>query len=149
MKPFNCIAAVALGTFVAFVTPAIAQDAAKPATPPPAAGGPAGGPNARGERMQKMMEDLNLTAEQKEKFQAVRQEQGPKMREIWQNNDLTPEKKREKMKEIQDSMNAKIKEILTAEQYEKWQKFQQAVPQRGGRGPVGSGGAERPAPAGK
>ncbi len=148
MKPFNWIAAIALGTLVASATPAIAQDAAgKPATTPPA-GGPGGAPGARGERMQKVMDDLNLTDEQKQKLQTIRQEQGPKMREIWQNNDLTPEQKREKMKPLQEAMNTKVKEILTPEQFEKWQKIQQNVAPRGGRGPGGAAGV-RPAPAAK
>ena len=102
--------------------------------------------------MQKVMDDLKLTDEQQKKLQAVRQEQGPKMREIWQNNDLTPEQKREKMKPLQEAMNAKVKEILTPEQFEKWQKLQQNVAPRGGRGaggPGGAAGAASPAPAAK
>ena len=140
MKSFKWIAAVALGALVASATITNAQDTTKPATPPSGAGGQ----GVRGERMQKLMDDLKLTDEQKTKMQALREEQGPKMREIWQNNDLTPEQKREKMKPLQEAMTAKVKEILTPEQFEKWQKMQQGMGPRGGRGP-GAPGAAAPA----
>ena len=59
---------------------------------------------------------------------------GEKMRALQQDQDLTPEAKREKMKEMRDSNQATMKTILTPEQFEKWQKMAQPMSARPGRG---------------
>ena len=84
--------------------------------------------------MQKMDEELKLTEEQKTKIRESRTALGEKMRALQQNQDLTPEAKREKMKELRDSNQATMKTILTPEQFEKWQKMTQPMVGRPGRG---------------
>ena len=74
------------------------------------------------ERMQDTMKELNLTDEQKEKLKPIWQEQAQKVRELRQDKNLSPQEKMAKVKVIQEEMEPKLKQILTAEQFEKWQK---------------------------
>ena len=139
MKKFGLIAAIALGGLLSCGSLTHAQDApAKKDAPPPDAAG-AGAPGAARaaavrERMQRMDVDLKLTEEQKTKIRESRTALGEKMRALQQNQDLTPEAKREKMKELRDSNQATMKTILTPEQFEKWQKMTQPMVGRPGRG---------------
>jgi Spy/CpxP family protein refolding chaperone len=74
------------------------------------------------ERMQDTMKELNLTDEQREKLKPIWREQMQEMRELWQDQNLSRQEKLEKFKAVQAEMQPKLKEILTAEQWEKWQK---------------------------
>lgn len=98
------------------------------------AGGPGGGLAGGRERMQKVIEELNLNDEQKEKFRAAQQEQFQAMQGL---RDASPEERREKFQKMQATMTAKMKEILNKEQFEKWEK---ARAELGGR----FGGGEAP-----
>jgi hypothetical protein len=65
-----------------------------------------------------------------------------KMRDLRQDTSITdPTDRRAKMKEIRDATTAKLKDILTPEQLDKWTKMGQ-----GNRRPPG--GAGTPPPAG-
>lgn len=74
------------------------------------------------ERFDKMAEDLKLTDEQKTKVREMFKDRAEKGRAIRQDSSLSQEQKREKQKALMEESNKKMKEILTAEQYEKWQK---------------------------
>src|SRR5256885_14310715 len=76
-------------------------------------------------RLKQISEQLKLTDEQKEKLKPIFQEQAPKLRELRQNESLSREDKMAKLKELREDLNKKIEPILTPEQKEKWQKFQQ------------------------
>ncbi len=78
-------------------------------------------------RLNQMGEQLNLTAEQKEKIKPLLEKEREKMQGL---RDLAPEQRREKMQELRKEMEPKYKAILTTEQFEKWQKLRQ---QRGGK----------------
>jgi Spy/CpxP family protein refolding chaperone len=95
---------------------------------------PGGGPGQRGDMLKKMAEELNLTDDQKAKLQEVFKAQREAMK------DLSPEERREKMKESREAMNAKLKEILTAEQYAKWEKIRDERRPGGPGGPSNEGG---------
>jgi Spy/CpxP family protein refolding chaperone len=82
------------------------------------------------ERLNKMAEDLKLTDEQKPKVESLLKAQAEKLRGL---RDATPEERQEKMKASRAEMSKKMKEILTAEQFEKWQK-QRAEMRAGGPG---------------
>ncbi|MBI5772758.1 MAG: hypothetical protein HZA89_03320 [Verrucomicrobia bacterium] len=97
----------------------------------PGAGGLAGGR----EQIQKALEELNLTPEQKEKVEAAMKEQGQAMQGL---RDASPEERREKFQKLQETMTAKMKEILNKEQFEKWEKSRAAL---GGR--LGGGDAAK------
>ena len=64
----------------------------------------------------KMMNDLNLTADQKSQMKEI-QQSGKQQREAVKNDaSLTPEQKRAKMKDLQKSQSAKVNTILTPDQ---------------------------------
>ena len=107
LTKISLLALLAAGTVLAY-TPALqAQDKLeRPAT---------GARGQRGDQLKEMAEKLNLTAEQKTKLQEAFKAQREAMK------DATPEERRAKMPENRKAMDAKIKEILTPEQYTKWQ----------------------------
>lgn len=78
-------------------------------------------------RLNQMAEQLNLTAEQKDKVKPIMEAEREKMQGL---RDLAPEQRREKMQEIRKDQEAKLKPILTPEQFEKWKKIRD---QRGGK----------------
>jgi protein CpxP len=135
----SLMAALAAGALIALAPALQAQD--KPARPE---GGPRAG--QRGdmakERLNKMAEELNLTADQKTKVEAVLKEQAETMRGL---RDAAPEERREKMQAARKEIDGKIKAILTAEQYAKWEKMRA---QRGPGGPGGPGGKRPGGPGG-
>jgi Spy/CpxP family protein refolding chaperone len=88
------------------------------------------GPGPRGEQMVK---ELGLTPEQATKVRAAMDEQRKKGQEIRENTSLSDEQKREKGQALRQDMQKKMKEILTAEQYAKWESMRPA------KGPGGPG----------
>jgi protein CpxP len=133
MQKLSLMAALAAGALIA-LTPTLRAQDSKPTRPE---AGPRTGQGQRGEaakeRLAKISEELNLTAEQKTKFEAAMKAQAETVRGL---RDATPEERREKMQAARKEMDGKIKEILTAEQYAKWEKIRQ---QRGPGGPGGQG----------
>jgi Spy/CpxP family protein refolding chaperone len=71
------------------------------------------------QRMDTLTEELKLTDAQKPKVEAALTAQAEKMRGL---RDATPEERQEKMKASREEMSKKMKEILTAEQFEKYEK---------------------------
>lgn len=110
MRKLSLVAAMALGGLIACSTLATAQDANKEAKK--------GG--KRGPSLEQLSTALDLTAEQKPKVQAVLDETAKKRQELTQE-----ERQGEKGKEIRDEANAKMKAILTPEQYTKYQAMRQ------------------------
>lgn len=100
---------IALGSLVAFNTQA--QDTPKPETKPEAKR-----PVLARARIES---ELNLTPEQKTKWQAATKEQAEKAKALRDDTSLTPRQRREKIKALREEMQAKLKEILTPEQQEK------------------------------
>jgi len=146
MKNIKLITALALGSLLA-VSATNAQDKPKrerPDGPPPGEGRPGPRGEAPRERIAKLAEELGLSAEQKTKIQEFMKSQADKRQEL---RDATPEERREKAKELRDEFDQKMKEVLTAEQYTKWQKLR---PTPGNR-PGGPGGPddERRRPGGE
>jgi Spy/CpxP family protein refolding chaperone len=89
-----------------------------------------GRPNA-----DQIAKDLNLTDDQKTKVKAALKDQQTKMKALRDDKTLSKEDRQTKSKEIREATQAKIKEILTPEQLEKWQKMQHDH-QRGGTKPA-------------
>lgn len=122
-------AALIAGSLFTGSLAASAQDSTNAA---PAAGSKAMRP--RGLQAENLAAQLELTADQKPKFKAALDEMIQKMRALRTDDTIAQADKRAKSKEIRDATNAKLKEILTPEQYAKWQK-------------IGPGSRRRPAPA--
>ena len=145
----SLVAALVAGVLVAYNPAGLAQDAAakdatasKDAPKSPSAPGAPGGQRAEAakERLNKLSEDLKLTDEQKPKVEALLREQQEKMRGS-RGSTTTPEERREKMKAVREEMTKKMKNILTPEQFAKWEKMPQMGPRPGGPGGPGAPGA--------
>jgi Spy/CpxP family protein refolding chaperone len=72
--------------------------------------------------LQEALKDLNLTDDQKAKLKPLWQAQAEKLRELRGDKNLPPQEKMEKFKAVQDEMEPKLRQILTGEQFDKWQK---------------------------
>ena len=130
----SLLAALIAGAMFAAVVPASHAQETKDRKDAPKREGRGGGAEAMKERLDKLALDLKLTEEQKKKVGEAFKAQNEKMRELRAQGG-TPEDNREKFRALREEMNKKIKEILTAEQYAKWEKDR---PQ--GRGKDGTGG---------
>jgi Spy/CpxP family protein refolding chaperone len=142
----SLLTAVALGMLVAMAPFTRAQDNNSDnnnsSPKPPATGQRArrgGGQN----QFQRIADQLKLTDEQKTKLQPIFQEEATKLRDVRQDTNLSAEQKRDKSREIRDQYNAKIKPVLTADQYDQFKKLRQGG---GGRPPRGPGNPATPAP---
>jgi Spy/CpxP family protein refolding chaperone len=111
----SAIAALAVGALLACST-ATAQDNADKGK-----GGRKGGFGVD-QRLEYYNTELKLTDEQKPKVKAVLEDQEKKLQGV------PREERRDKMREMRPEMAKKMKEILTAEQYTKWEQL------RGGPG---------------
>jgi protein CpxP len=126
------VAALVLGGLLACGS-AIAQDAN--AKQDGKQGGRRGGPS-----LEQLSERLNLTDEQKPKVKAVLEETSKKRAEL---SGVAQEERREKARAIMEDQTKKMKEILTPEQFTKYQEMR---PTRPGAG-AGAGGASGDAAA--
>jgi periplasmic protein CpxP/Spy len=131
----SLMAALIAGVMLAY-SPALRAQEAKEGKDTNTRQGRPGGMGMK-ERVDKMAEDLKLTADQRTKVEAVMKDQAEKRRAL---RDLTPEERREKSQAMREEMAKKMKEILTAEQFEKWEKNR---PQGGPRGQGGPGRGNR------
>lgn len=135
----SLIIALAAGALLA-LSPALRAEDTKESKDAPKREGRPGGKGGEGMKapLDKMTEDLKLTDEQKKKVEELFKSQGEKRREM---QNATPEER----KAFRDEMDKKFKEILTKDQYEKWQKDR---PQ-GGPGAGGKGKKRGPPPGAK
>ena len=72
-----------------------------------------------------MMGELNLTREQKIKMKEIRQSGKVKKETIDNDDTLTPEQKKEKLKELRKEQVQKVQSILTVEQREQMRAMRQ------------------------
>jgi len=93
-------------------------------------------------RPDQLAEQLHLTQDQRQKIRALWREQRDKIEALRNDTSLTPQQRREKARALAEEHQQKMKEILTPEQYEKWQQ------RRESRGPGAGAGARanRPGP---
>jgi periplasmic protein CpxP/Spy len=84
--------------------------------------GGAAGPGGPAARLQQAIEELKLTDAQKEQLKPLYQEQMEKLRDLRQDASLTMAQKLEKLQTIQQDIAPKLKKVLDAEQFAKWEK---------------------------
>ncbi len=116
------IAALVAGNLIVWDIAARAQDT-QTNTPPPA--GQPGGPTARGMQsptLDRLSKLLNLTEDQKAKVKAVLDDRDQKVKGLRADTSLSPVDRRTKMTAIRSEVTAKMKEILTPDQFAKYQK---------------------------
>jgi periplasmic protein CpxP/Spy len=138
----SVLAALALSGLVAFAPLLRAQDSKDDSTkntPSQSTCGQRPRRTNQQNQFDRMAQQLKLTDEQKTKLQPIVKEENTKLRELRQDTSLTTEQRREKSRELRDQYTAKIKPILTAEQFEQYKKMGQ---QGGGRGQRAGGGAQ-------
>ncbi len=129
------LSALVLGGLVLGATTTYAQDGNRERKGRPEGPGRPGGP-AGGQRI---IEELGLSEEQKPKVQAILQEQGEKMRALFQDQSGSREDRAAKMRELGEATDAKLKDVLTKEQMEKYTKARTEAMGRFGGGPGGPG----------
>jgi Spy/CpxP family protein refolding chaperone len=133
----SVLLALTAGALLA-LTPALrAQDAKDSKEAPKSDSRPEGKRGeAMKERLDKMATDLKLTDDQKKKVADVFKSQAEKFREL---RDATPEERQQKGRAMREEMDKKMKEILTKDQYEQWEKNRSQRP----GGPGGPEGKKR------
>jgi protein CpxP len=102
---------------------------------------PPGEQAAPGRARPDFAKELNLTEDQKPKFQAIMKGAQEKRKALREDTALSQEDKKAKSKAIQADVTKQMKELLTAEQFAKWEKM---APGRG-RPPGGAPAGEKPA----
>jgi Spy/CpxP family protein refolding chaperone len=140
-KLFLSLAALALAA-----TPALRADDTTAPTPPPPSdqpGGRHGRPEMR-ERFQKMVKDLNLTADQQSKGEAILQQGAQSLRALHDDTTLSDDDKRAKMKQIRQGIEQQIRALLTPEQQAKAKELRQQRRQGGGDQPPPPPPADKP-----
>jgi Spy/CpxP family protein refolding chaperone len=73
------------------------------------------------QQLQGVIESLNLSDEQKEKLRDFHEQQMGKLQALRDDLSLTLSEKLEKIRAMRQDVDPKLKEVLTAEQFEKWQ----------------------------
>jgi Spy/CpxP family protein refolding chaperone len=123
------IAALAVGSLLVWSPALRAADTNKPSsTPPPAGAPPAGRPPGGG--FERMAEQLNLTADQKPKVQAIMDTNRQKMLDLRKDTSLSQEDRQAKRKVVAEDMAQQMKAVLTPEQFDKWEKTSPMGPRR-------------------
>ena len=133
--------ALAVGSLFAG-SPLLAQDAPKDKPAAPAAPVP-GMRRPPGLSLDNLSKQLDLTDDQKVKVKPILDDLQKQIAEIRKDKSIAPEDRPAKMKEIREGISAKLKEILTAEQFAKWEKLGAGM-----RRPGGAGGPPPAAPEG-
>jgi periplasmic protein CpxP/Spy len=128
MSKLSLIAAMALGGLVACSTLVTAQDAS---SAPEKKGGK--GRFTPEQQLERMTTQLSLTDEQKPKVKAVLENTAKKRKDIMGDTSMDRQQMREKMQPVMEDQNKKMKEILTADQYKKYQEMNEKMKKGGGK----------------
>ena len=147
------LTALAVGSLLAFGTVANAGDTTyNPPSTPPAGGPPPGGQHGPGINGRpgpgRMLDQLNLTDDQKPKVQSIMKARMDKILSLRQDTTLSREDRVAKMKVIQEDTVKQMKAVLTADQFQKWQALQSQMRNRRNGPPTGgenAGGTNAPA----
>ena len=74
-------------------------------------------------KLQKMSAELNLTPQQKKQMMPILMEEGPKMKAVKADTSLGPVQKMSQIRQLGSDMDAKVKPILSPEQYQKYEQM--------------------------
>ena len=125
MKLNKTLALIAIAVATLCTSPSMqAQDAPKPAGDQAApAARPPRGPGITVEALSK---SLDLTEDQKTKLKPIVDEYNKNLADLRKElQGASPEDRRAKMKALRDGLTPKLKEVLTPEQFAKWEKMAQ------------------------
>jgi hypothetical protein len=73
------------------------------------------------QKAQELSQVLNLSAQQKSQLTPILQAEEPKVKEVMQDPNLTPEQKKSKLKGVHSQTDSLVKSILTPPQYKQWE----------------------------
>ncbi len=136
MKKLSLIVALVFGGLVACSLMVNAQEAKGKGK------GGKGGRMTVEQQMEQLSTNLNLTDEQKPKVKAVLEDTSKKMQEIFSSAGGNREEAMKKMQPVREEQTAKLKGILNADQFAKWQKMEEERRARMGGGKGGKKKAE-------
>jgi len=141
MKTFNRFA-VMMAACMAVTQFAFAEDTAPATSGTDSTGVPHGG---RGQRIEHLVQALGLTDQQKTQLQDLFKAHESDFKAIRDDQSLTKEQKREKLKSIMDEIKQQAKSFLTPEQQQKWDQLKEEHPNwhKGG----GNSGSPLPSPS--
>ena len=74
-------------------------------------------------KLQKMSAELNLTQQQKKQMMPILMEEGQKMKAVKADTSLGPVQKMSQIRQLGSDMDAKVKPILSPEQYQKYEQM--------------------------
>jgi Spy/CpxP family protein refolding chaperone len=75
------------------------------------------------QKLEKMSSALQLTPQQKQQVRPILMEEAPKLKALKSNTSLGPLQKAMQMRQIADATDAKLKPILTPQQYQTWEQM--------------------------
>jgi Spy/CpxP family protein refolding chaperone len=132
------VAIFALGLTVLSALPAMAQDPSAPPPPPPGQGGPRHG-GLRGNQVDFLTKQLNLTPDQVTQVKAIDEDTWKQMKALREDTSVAGPDKRAKMMDIHKASQDKIRGVLTADQQTKFDALQAQMRERRERhgGPAG------------
>ena len=85
-------------------------------------GNAAGGKGAQAkERFQDIVAQLQLTAHQKQELKPIPREEGQKLKALWAETGTAKRVKHAQLKQIHQEFVARVRAVLTPEQFAKWQ----------------------------
>jgi len=85
------------------------------------------------QQLERMSQQLNLTAEQKDKIKPILEEHAKQMQSLRNDSSMSREDRRAKFQEMRQNMANEIRPILNSDQQKKWEEMMNRQPQRGGR----------------
>lgn len=75
------------------------------------------------QKLEKMSAALQLTPQQKQQVRPILMEEAPKLKALKSNTSLGPLQKAMQMRQIADATDAKLKPVLTPQQYQTWEQI--------------------------
>lgn len=88
-------------------------------------GGQEAGHERRHDRLEWLSKELNLSDQQKEKLKPILQDEAKQLRAVHEDSSLTPDQKRDKVKQIRKTFRPQIQAVLTPEQQEKFKNLRE------------------------
>lgn len=109
--------------FLGFSIPARAQSGGSQESNPPAQS--AAHQDRRGNRLDWLSKELNLTDEQKAKVKPILEDQQKQMQALRADTSLSQEQKHEKMMQLHETANSQINGVLTPDQQKKFAQLKE------------------------
>jgi len=84
----------------------------------------------RGGRGNNFLQSLNLSQDQRQKMRPIMQEQRQQMRQVFQDQSLSRQQRMEKMRQIRENTNSRIRALLNPDQQKTFDAHEQQMKER-------------------